>query len=175
MRVLIVTPLYPPEVADAAVYTKELARRLSNDHEVTVVAYAHLPEKVPGVSVATIDKQQPLLARLRAFRNVFVHAVKNADVVLAINGASVELPLLLTPFPKSVPLVFCIADAKAHARAGLIERLAFVRADAIVRELPPHRPEILPLEPEPTDALAAYEALWATHLHTLESLFSYVS
>jgi hypothetical protein len=175
MRVLIVTPLYPPEVADAALYTKELARRLSKNHEVTVVAYAHLPEEVYGVSVVTIDKRQPRFARLRAFRKTFVRAVKDADVVLAINGASVELPLLLTHFPKSVPLVYCIADATAHARAGLIERLAFARADAVVRELPPRRPEILPLEPEPTEALAAYEASWTTHLHMLESLFIHVS
>lgn len=175
MRVLIVTPLYPPEVADAALYTKELARRLSKDHKITIVTYAHLPEEVYGVSIVTIDKRRPRLARLRAFREAFLRAVKNADIVLAINGASVELPLLLTPIPKSVRLVFCIADAMAHARAGLIERLAFARADIIVRELPPRRPEILPLEPEPTEALAAYEASWTTHLHTLESLFSHVS
>lgn len=175
MRVLIVTPLYPPEVADAAVYTKELARRLSKDHTVTVVAYTHLPEEVSGVSVVTIDKRQLRLARLRAFRRAFVHAVQNTDVVLAINGTSIELPLLLTHLPKSVRLVFCIADATAHARAGLIERLALMRADTVVRELPPRRPEIIPLEPEPTEALAVYEASWTTHLHTLESLFNHVS
>lgn len=175
MRVLIVTPLYPPEVADAALYTKELARRLSKSHKVTVVAYARLPEEVCGISIVTIDKRQPRLARLRAFREALVRAVKNADIVLAINGASVELPLLFTPLPKSVRLVFCIADAVAHARASLIERLAFARADTVVRELPPRRPEILPLEPEPTEALAAHEASWATHLRVLESLFSYVS
>lgn len=175
MRVLIVTPLYPPEVADAALYAKELARRFSKSHKVTVVTYAHLPEEACGVSVVTIDKRQPRLVRLRAFREALVLALKNADIVLAINGASVELPLLLTPIPKSVPLVFCTADAVAHARAGLIERLAFARADTVVRELPQRRPEILPLEPEPTEALAAYEASWATHLRALESLFSHVS
>ena len=175
MKVLIVTPLYPPEVADAAAYTKELARRISKDHEVTVVAYAHLPEKVPDVSVVTIDKRQPRLARLRAFRKELARAVKHTDVVLAINGASVELPLLLTHLSKSVRLIFCIADATAHARAGFIERLMLARADAVVRELPPHRPEILPLESEPTEALAAYESAWTTHLYRLELLFTHVS
>ncbi len=170
MRVLIVTPLYPPEVADAATYTKELARRLSRVHEITVIAYAHLPEEVRGISVVTIDKRQPRLARLRAFRKAFVRSVKNADVVLAINGASVELPLLLTPFPKSVRLIFCITDATAHARAGLIERLASARADAVVREFPPRRPEILPLEPEPTEAFATYEASWVEHISTIEKI-----
>ncbi len=175
MRVLIVTPLYPPEIANAAVYAKELALRLSKNHEVTVIAYTHLPEEVRGVSVITIDKQKRLLTRLYAFRKAFAHAVKKTDVVLAINGVSVELPLLLAFFPKSVSLIFCIADVAAHLHGGLIERLSFARADVVVHELPPRYPEILPFEPEPTEALTAYEASWVAHLHTLESLFRYAS
>ncbi len=175
MRILIVTPLYPPEVADAAVYAKELALRLSKNHKVTVIAYTHLPEEVRGVSIVTIDKRKQRFARLRAFRKAFIHAVKNTDAVLAINGASVELPLLFTFFPRSVPLIFCIADVAAHLRGGLIEHLSFARADAIVRELPPRCPEILPFEPRPTEALTAYEASWTAHLRTLELLFSHVS
>ena len=174
MRVLIVTPLYPPEVADAAVYAKELAKRLAKRHEVTVVAYTRLPEQIPGVTVITIDKRQPRLSRLYAFRKAFENAIRDADIAFAVNGASVELPIALASRPKSVPLVFCLADTAAHARAGIIERLAFGRARAIVRDLPLPRPEILPLEPIPETALAAYEASWETHLKALDSLFPHV-
>ncbi len=171
MRILIATPLYPPEVADAAAYAKELATRLAKDHAVVVVAYAHLPEKVTGVRVVEIDKRQPRLARLRAFRKALSREARDADAVIAINGASVELPIL---FALGAPFVFCVADKAAHARGGILERLAFFRARTVVSEVPPHRPEILPLEPEPTEALAAWEKAWQTHLAKLFSLLKHV-
>ena len=170
MRVLVVTPLYPPEVADAAAYAKELARRLSKDHEVTVVAYAHLPEQMPGVTVVSVDKHRPRFARLRAFRKALIHASRTADAVIAINGASVELPILLSSLPKTI---FCLADKAAHERAGLIEQFAFARACTVVREVPGTKPEILPLEPEPTNALATWKRAWREHLQTLENILTH--
>jgi hypothetical protein len=169
MRVLIATPLYPPEVADAAVYAKELAKRLSERHEVTVVAYAHLPEELPGVKVVAVEKRQSRLARLSAFRKAFAETARDAEIVIAINGASVELPLLAARFP----FVLCLADRTAHARAGLLERLVRARARAVVDSTPPHRPEILPLEPKPEEALAAWEAAWRVHIAQLDSLLTH--
>ena len=170
MRILIATPLYPPEVADAAVYAKELARRLSKDHEVTVVAYTHLPEELPGVRVVAVEKRQPRVARLRAFRKALAREAASADAVIALNGASVELPIIATVLAK--PLLFVLADTNAHARAGLLERLARARARAVIEKVPGPKPEILPLEPEPTDALAAWEAAWQAHLAEIEKIFN---
>lgn len=168
MRILIATPLYPPEVADAAAYAKELARRLSKNHEVAVVAYAHLPEMLPKVRVVTIEKRRPRLMRLRAFRAALAREAARADAVVALNGASVELPLI---FGIKVPIIFCIADRAAHAHAGMLERLARARARAVVHDAPPQKSEILPLEPRPTAALAAWEAAWQAHTARLNALF----
>lgn len=170
MKIVLATPLYPPEVADAAVYVKELARRLTQNHKVTVVAYAHLPEQMPGVTVVAVDKRRPRLARLRAFRKALVHASHTADAVIAINGVSVELPILLSSLPKTI---FCLADKAAHERARLIERFAFARACMVVREVPDTKPEILPLEPEPKEALAVWERAWQEHLRTLENILTH--
>ena len=170
MRIVLATPLYPPEVADAAVYAKELARRLARDHEVTVVAYAHLPERMPGVTVIAVDKHRPRLARLIDFRTELIRASRIADAIIAVNGASVELPVLLSSLPKTV---FCLADKAAHERAGLIERFAFARARAVVRDVPGTKPEILPLEPEPTDALARWEHAWQVHLRALDAALTH--
>ncbi len=170
MRILIATPLYPPEVADAAVYAKELARRLAKDHEITVVTYAHLPEELLNVRVVTVEKRQPRFARLRAFHGALAKAARDADAVIAINGASVELPLILTA---KIPLIFCVADRAAYARGGLLQRLSFARALTVIRDIPPCKPEILPLKPEPTEALTAWEHAWETHLARLDSLFTH--
>lgn len=171
MRIVLATPLYPPEIADVAAYAKELARRLSKDHEVTVVTYAHLPEPISGVTVVAIEKHRPLLVRLLSFRNALARAIRGADIVLAVNGASIELPLLLVSRHRTTPLIFCVADRAAHDRAGLLEHLASSRAGHIVSDFPPRRPEILPFAPRPTEELAAHERSWDAHVAGLSRLF----
>ena len=171
MRILLITPLYPPEVADAAVYAKELARRLSKNHKVTVLAYAHLPEKLPGVRTIIIEKNQTRATRLWAFQHALAREIRDTDVVVAVNGASVELPIFLTRHV--TPLIFCVADKTAHERGGILERLASLRARSIIRNVPDPKPEILPLEPEPTEALAAWDAAWSTHVHALEGVLNH--
>ena len=179
MRILIATPLYPPEVAEPAPYAKELARRLVKDHEVTVVAYAHLPEAVPSVRVVVTEKRQALPSRLKAFTRALMREAKQADVVYAMNGPSVELPALFMSLATRTPLVFGMTDRPAHEYAKkhffryVLERIAFAHARAIIEQLPPPRPEILPLEPRPDAALADYEAKWAEHLRSLESTFTH--
>ncbi len=176
MKVVLTTPLYPPEIAEPAPYVKELAKRLAKLHEVTVVAYAHLPEEVHGVTMVTIDKRRPLLLRLPVFLWEFARFTRKADVVYAMNGPSVELPALLVSFVSLTPFIFIIADIAAHERASrhffsrILERLAFARARTLVHKLPFPRPEIFPLEPHPTEAFAAYEASWDAHLKELQSL-----
>lgn len=179
MKIVLATPLFPPEITEPAPYVKELAKRLGALHEVTVVAYTHLPEEVSNVRVVEVDKRRPLLIRLIAFTRVLWHLAKRADIVYAMNGASVELPALLVSYLCPTPFVFALADPSAHERArsggalGLLERHAFARTRRLVRDLPPPRPEILPLEPRPTKALAAYDAGWAAHERALLDAFSH--
>ncbi len=169
MRIVLATPLYPPEIADAAIYAKELARRLSVRHEVTVVAYTHLPEELPGVRVVTVDKHQPRLMRLRAFHKALRETARSTNMLIAVNGASVELPLL---FGGPAPFILCIADKIAHKRRCLLTSIVSIRARAVIKDIPDSKPEILPLEPEPTHALAAWDAAWQEHIHTLEQILN---
>ena len=72
MTLVLASPLYPPDLAEPAPYTKELARRLSTTHTVIVVAYGRLPEKVPGARNKTLKKPKPpsqrsWVAALRVF------------------------------------------------------------------------------------------------------------
>lgn len=179
MRIVLASPLYPPEIAEPAPYVKELARRLSAEHEVTIVAYTHLPEHVPNVAITAVEKGRPLPLRLIRYARSLMRAARRADVIYAVNGTSVELPLLLTAAVTRVPILFCIADPAAHLHAEesllrrYIERSVRARAFDTVLDVPSSRPEILPLEPYPTEALASYEATWALHLGRLAELFSH--
>jgi hypothetical protein len=173
MRVVIATPLYPPDIAEPAPYVKELAKRLSKEHEVTVVAYGRLPETVPGVRIVSVRKDRPTLVRLFAYWRALRRAARDADVVYAENGSSVELPVSLV----GKRLILHMGDAAAHEHANkslirhVIERIAATHAAHVVRDLPLPRPEVLPLEAFPQEAMDAYEQSWGAHLNILAPLF----
>ncbi len=177
MKILIATPLYPPEIAPVARYVKELARRLSEQHEITILAYGHMPEKIEGVSIIAIDKHAPRIVRLTHFFTTLLRT--RAEYVYAINGISVEIPLFFFSFFKKTPFVFCIGDSKAATHAersvlfGFFQKRVCVRARHIIDTIPLERPEILPLEPHPQKALQEWEASWNTHIANLTEIFTH--
>ena len=177
MKILIATPIYPPEIGAPASYVKELAKRLVENHEVTIVVYGRLPEKVPGVSFVCINKQKPLLIRLLHFVSVFLKEAKKVDIIYAENGASVELPLSVVSLFVKKPVIFHIGDKLADEKtknSQLQKRIKdFVqkRARKVLTGAPPERPEILPFDPVPQSEFDACESSWTKHINTLEDLF----
>lgn len=179
MQVTIATPLFPPDIGSAATYAKELARRLAEHHEVTVVAYGRLPEPVEGVCVIGVDKRLPLPLRLLRFATALFRATRTADVVYVLNGASAELPATFVLRLRGVPYLACVADHGAHQHAArswarrAIERTWLQHAKDCVTELPATRPEILPFVPYPQAALAEYERTWTAHLAELTTALTH--
>lgn len=198
MKVLIVTPLYPPDIAGPAPYVKELAKRLSPSHEVTILAYGHLPEEVAGVRIVTIEKRDPGHIRLIRFTRALLRLMKQADVILLENGPSVELPLFWARILHSSKVILHLYDenALAHAVRSLWHRfllnLAVLSADRViahstespattrlislkqgfVRDIPRPlpRPEILPFAPRVESDWNEYEASWVLHQEALHTI-----
>jgi hypothetical protein len=181
MRILLVTPLYPPDVAEPAPYVKEVATRLSSAHTVTVLAYGRRPEVVPGVSFKMVSKQRALPIRLIAYTWQLLKAARGADIVYAQNGPSVELPLVIVSHLTKTPYVIRLGDLRAHEHAmhhpfrKRIEYAALSRARSIVTDNVPTRLEILPYEEFPKEALATFEAAWQQHIRKLEDRFTYAA
>ncbi len=181
MKIVLATPLYPPEIAEPAPYIKELAKHLARLHDITIVAYARLPEKVHGVLILSVDKRQPLLLRLFSYFFALLRAAHRADIIYAMNGASVELPAALVALFTGRPLIFHVGDAAAHERAKqsrvlhFIEHFAFSRAKCVLNDSPGPRPEIIPLEPFHAEKMTAYERSWDAHLRILEETFNHVA
>lgn len=177
MKIVIATPLYPPDIAEPAPYVKELARRLAKNHQVTVIIYGHLPEKVPGVSFICVNKRRPLPIRLLCFSFALWKTTLSADIIYAENGASVELPAGIIAILTHRPLIMHIGDKQVHQRAakksllGCIEHFAFSHAKATITDNPLKRPEILPFEPVPEDEIVSYQTSWKTHIHMLQNIF----
>lgn len=179
MRIVLATPLYPPEIAPPAPYVQELAKRLAKLHQVTVVTYAHLPEMVPDVRVIAVDKRRPLPLRLASYLRALALAAREADIVYTVNGASVELPTGLVALFTRTPLIFCIGDLAAHVHTQsnfllhLIEQFAIMCSQRTITALPLSRPEIMPLEPFPAEEMTEYEASWTAHLSTITKILNH--
>lgn len=196
MRILIVTPLYPPDIAGHAPYVKELARRLSDSHSVTILTYNHIPERLENVEILTVPKKLPALIRILKCTHALMKAQKDADIVFFQNGPSIEIPLILASFVKHPPYLFRLGDEtplalarrKAFYRSllnGAIARSHTVMAhDADSMKLvspedkawecarPHSRPEILPFSPHSQEALDAYDASWREHVHTFLNIMT---
>ncbi len=196
MKILIVTPLYPPDIAPLALYVKECATRLSTKAEVTVLAYAHLPEKIDGVRIVSVAKDTPAFIRMAFFAFALWREGRSVDVIYVQNGASVELPVRLTSLFVSTPYVLHVSDSVAleSARENSLNKkilhaalrgaihiihgarivLPFpFREKTTVVEVPHHRPEILPFRDYPEASFAEYEESWNEHIEKITHTFTY--
>jgi hypothetical protein len=202
MKILIATPLYPPDINEPAPYVKELAGRLSVKHAVTVLAYNHIPEQVTGVEIIPIEKSVILPVRLWRFFGALMRASWENDVLYVQNGPSVELPTLLLSFFTRTPLYLRLGDevALAYSQATPLPRRLLLTLVGRVRgvvthtdtgnasaflmkglpssrihnmERPLSRPEILPFTPYLIEADTNYQTSWNTHIDALTSLFEH--
>jgi hypothetical protein len=178
MKIVVASPLYPPDIAEPAPYIKELATRLSTEHEITVVTYGRLPEAAGRARIIAVDKRRPLPLRLARYTlSLWKHARK-ADTVYMQNGASVELPMLIIFFLTRKTFVLGLSDMRAHTQAKThalhrtLEHAVTRRAGATVEDFPPVKPEILPCSPTPEAELTAWNTAWEKHCTHLLNLFS---
>lgn len=117
MKIILATPLYPPEIGGPATYTKELAERLSRHHEVVIVAYASTSEHVAGATLITVSKRRPLPVRLLKYLYVLFKAARNADVLYVQNAVAAGLPAVLVGMLRDVPTVLKFVGDEAWERA----------------------------------------------------------
>lgn len=118
MKIILATPLYPPEIGGPATYVKELAERLRDEHEITIVAYASTSEKVPGTKLITVSKRRLLPVRLLKFTYVLYKAAQNADVIYVQNAVAAGLPAVLVKALTGIPVVVKFVGDEAWERAS---------------------------------------------------------
>lgn len=164
MRIVLATPLYPPDIADPAPYTYELAKRLSKNHEVTVITYGRFPEELPGVTVRTVDKRLPTLRRAWGLYKELSRIASNADVLYLQSGISAEFPAL---FVRHHARIFWRKSEEPKHQSILrkvVEFLTKRRAIIVAADPALTKPEILPFEPRPEGAFATWERAWDTEI-----------
>ncbi len=98
MKILISTPLYPPETARVSIFAKQLAMNLQmiyvEKHLITLLAYSDFPENINNVKIISVSKKQNLLKRIILFTKILLREVKNNGIIL-LNQAGISSLLTL--------------------------------------------------------------------------------
>ena len=92
MKIIIATPIYPPEIGGPATYTKELCAHLANTHDITVIAYTNSTDAFPNTHFVPVGKGRPLPVRLAVFFLKLLRASKGADLIYVQNAMAAGLP-----------------------------------------------------------------------------------
>lgn len=178
MRIVVATPLYPPDPSPTAAYAKELARRLAGSHTVTVLAYTHLPESLRDVAVSEVPKNKSTIVRIALFLRELLAYDKQTDLVLAINGPSVDVPLFFYSILTGRPYVRLVQDTAARekeapsALRSVVGRVLDSKAQAVYTDFPEMRPEIHSVNQDEDKKLEHHEARWKAHLASLETTYA---
>ncbi|MBI5405876.1 glycosyltransferase family 4 protein [Candidatus Kaiserbacteria bacterium] len=117
MKIILATPIYPPEIGGPATYTKELALRLRGDHEIVIVAYATTSERVEGTTLITASKRRPLPLRLLKYMILLFKAARDADVIYVQNAVASGFPAAVVGLLLRKPVVLKFVGDEAWERA----------------------------------------------------------
>jgi glycosyltransferase involved in cell wall biosynthesis len=117
MRIILATPIYPPEIGGPATYTKELATRLAKAEQITVVTYADEAKVVEGTKLVLVAKSQGVFSRLTQFFFTLLREGKNAQVIYVQNAVAAGLPAALAGMLLRKPVVLKFVGDEAWERA----------------------------------------------------------
>ncbi len=117
MRILLVTPLYPPDIGRLASYTKRLATHLRERMDVSILTYGTIPETIPGVRIQTVPKTWPLLIRIFVYTMQLWREARNADILYVGDGASVGAPAIIIGTLRRLPVIRFVFQDEAWERA----------------------------------------------------------
>lgn len=117
MKIILATPIYPPEIGGPATYIKELVERLRDQHELTVVALSNNQNEIPGSKLLAIDKQNKLPVRLWLFFKTIYKASKDADLLYVQNAMAAGLPSVIAGKLRRKPVIIKFVGDEGWERA----------------------------------------------------------
>lgn len=132
MKIVLATPIYPPEIGGPATYTKELCERLHQSHQITIVAYTGGSVALPGTTLVAVGKHRPLPIRLLKYFWALWRSSRQADLIYVQNAMAAGLPAMLVSRWRHLPLVLKFVGDEAWERASQ-QRLTTKRLEEFLR------------------------------------------
>ncbi len=118
MRIILATPIYPPEIGGPATYTKELATRLAKAEQITIVTYADEAQVIEGTKLVLVAKSQGIFSRLTQFFFALLREGRKAQVIYVQNAVAAGLPAVLAGMLLKKPVVLKFVGDEAWERAA---------------------------------------------------------
>ena len=118
MKIVLATPVYPPEIGGPATYIKGLALQLRDKHEIVIVAYASTSERIAGTTLYVASKRRPLPLRLLKFTRDLFKASQGANVIYVQNAMAAGLPAVIVGKLRHIPVVLKFVGDEAWERAS---------------------------------------------------------
>jgi glycosyltransferase involved in cell wall biosynthesis len=122
MKIVLATPVYPPEIGGPATYTKEIAARLRDDHALSIIAFADDADVIPGIPLVTVSKRMALPLRLALFTVKLIALARKADVIYVQNAVAAGLPAMIASMITRTPYVVKFVGDEAWERARQARR-----------------------------------------------------
>lgn len=116
MKITIATPLYPPEIAEPALYIQELAKQLCTSKQITVVTYARRGEDGVCPEVITVNKHEPLFLRLFRFGITLWKTAAKSDVLFVESAIASAFPAVIVGKLRHIPLVLHVREDEVRLR-----------------------------------------------------------
>lgn len=178
MRILVLSPLFPPDTSDSAKYVKLLALRLTEANvDVTILLYGFLPESTPADTIA-IDKRKNPLFRIFHFTLTLFRVGNKYDRIVINNGPSVELPLFLYLLLFRKEVVLCLSDTETRHTGergwySLLHKLLRKKVEKTI-EMPDNNTH-LPITVHPFKEVSdyikkAHDTWWDNHVNDVIEL-----
>ncbi len=117
MKIIIATPIYPPEIGGPATYIKELCELIHQEHDITVVAYTDTGEAFPGTRLVSVSKRLPLLLRLIKYTLVLWKISRDQDLIYAQSSMAAGFPAIIVSQLRNLPCVIKFVGDEVWERA----------------------------------------------------------
>lgn len=133
MKIILATPIFPPESGGPGIYVTEIARRMKGTHECVIVTYSDSPIQFSEARVVAIPKSLPTFIRWWRFTRALMRELKDADLVYAQNAVAAGFPSVIAGMLARKPVIIKFVGDEAWERARQ-EKRTEKELEAFLRE-----------------------------------------
>ncbi len=117
MKIILATPLFPPEIGDVATYVKDVLGYLRLNNQVQILTYAGVVEDTGGLEIFTVEKRQFIFFRIWQYFIKLLKLAKEADLIYVQNSVAVSLPAVLVKRITGKKVIINFIEDEAWKRA----------------------------------------------------------
>lgn len=117
MKIVLATPIFPPESGGPGTYTCAIAERLSPKHDIVIVTYGDNPTLFTFGRVVAVKASANILLRWLRYTYILWKEMGSADVVYAQNAMASGFPAVIAGQLRAKPVVIKMVGDEAWERA----------------------------------------------------------